>query len=146
MIWGPGNFRKMWPLLFQLIGLVTLDPNQMLSYRKHVDQDWRDHLYLDVDFLLLQSINLSLHKILNNKIEEEEKTYSLPTGGYECHKGWCTKKLSSVQTFCQWSNASQRLKGNQLLWDHSLLFKPWNNSWKNIKYIFYIDFQEWSFI
>ena len=39
-----------------------------------------------------------------------------PIARYECHKGRCTTvKLSWVQTFCQWSNATQaNLKGNQL--------------------------------
>ena len=97
-----------------------------------------------VDFMLLQSFDCSIY--FSIKTSWQKIFFSVPTGEYECHKGLCTKKLSSVQTFCHWSNASQpNLKGNQLLWDHILLFKPWHMIWEKNAQIFNqldLDFQE----
>ena len=101
-----------------------------------------------VDFLLLQSFDCSIY--FSIKTSWQKIFFSVPTGEYECHKGLCTKKLSSVQTFCHWSNASQpNLKGNQLLWDHILLFKPWNMIWEKNAQIFNqldLGFQECFFL
>ena len=92
--------RKMWLILFFfVIGPVTSHDtwpksNVVLS---ETCSARLEYLYLTVDFLLLQSFD-------QKKLTEK---YSLPACGYECHKG-CTKRLSSVQTFCQWGNARQR--------------------------------------
>ena len=102
---------------FFLIGLLTLDPNQMLSYRKHVQQDWS----ISISQLTFCFYNLLITEKLTDKY-----SFSLPTCGYECDKG-CSAQRDWVQCKHFVSEAMQgNVKGNQLLWDHILLFKNTN--------------------
>ena len=112
MIWGPRNFQENVTAFFSPNWTRDTWPksNVVLS-----ETCWArlERLPLSSCWLSAFTIfyNLSIDQFIKfstKEFEEEEKNNSPPTGRYECHKGFCTKKLSSVQTFCQWSNARQR--------------------------------------
>ena len=97
---------------------MTLDPNQMLSYRKHVQQDWS---------ISISQLTFCFYNLLIKKSWQKNILFQLVDMNVikDAQRDW-------VQCKHFVSEAMQgNVKGNQLLWDHILLFKPWNVKWEN---------------